>query len=127
MLEIHQDFSDVTHINATFKKRRGRPRKDIDIGVMLHMMRNGASVMAAAKGMGINRDTLYSRFRDIIEAGRKAHSKYQLDNSEEWYRIRGEAWRQRQLERNCGVITLSKRRCKFAKVANGRCAIHQGQ
>ena len=94
---------------------------------MLHMMRNGASVMAAAKGMGINRDTLYSRFRDIIEAGRKAHSKYQLDNSEEWYRIRGEAWRQRQLERNCGVITLSKRRCKFAKVANGRCAIQQGQ
>jgi hypothetical protein len=109
------------------KRGRGRPLKEIDIGVMVHMMRNGAPLRAVAKAVGVNRDTLYSRYWDVIEAGRAAHHQYYLDNREEWYRVRGEAWQCRQIERNCGVLTNSRRRCKFAKVANGRCAIHQGK
>ncbi len=39
----------------------GRPRKEIDKGVMFHMLMNNAPVTHIARHLGIHRDTLYTK------------------------------------------------------------------
>lgn len=57
------------------ERKRGRPKKCIDIGVMFHMIKNNAPIAAVAKYLGIHRDTLYVNYRYIIEDARKAHKE----------------------------------------------------
>ena len=57
------------------ERKRGRPKKCIDIGVMFHMIKNNAPIAAVARYLGIHRDTLYVNYRQIIEDARKAHKE----------------------------------------------------
>lgn len=54
-------------------QKRGRPRKEIDEGVLFHMLKNKAPVSAIAKHLGVNRDTIYVRYRHLIREGRLAN------------------------------------------------------
>lgn len=56
-------------------KRRGRPRKNIDEGVMFHMMKNKAPITAVARYLGIHRDTIYVNFSEVIKDARKAYEE----------------------------------------------------
>jgi predicted transcriptional regulator len=47
-------------------RRRGRPRKDIDLGVIFHMIKNGAEITKVAKHLGIHRDTIYANYRYLV-------------------------------------------------------------
>jgi hypothetical protein len=62
-------------LNSLHKNKRGRPKKDVDIGVMFHMLKNDAPVTAIARHLGIHRDTLYVNYAQIINAGREAMLK----------------------------------------------------
>jgi hypothetical protein len=54
-------------------KSRGRPRKEIDTGLMFHMIKNSAPIKAVAKFLGVHRDTLYTNYRSIIDEARSCH------------------------------------------------------
>lgn len=63
------------YATKTLKKKVGRPRKEIDTGLLFHLIKNKCSVAAAAKFLGIHRDTIYSRHRSTIEEGRAANQR----------------------------------------------------
>ena len=110
------------------KPRKGRPMKEINADLMLHMMRNGASVRSVAKIMGIHRDTLYSRYKHIIRAGRQAYEKFWDDNHNRWFSIedaaRAEEVHKRRVDRMCGATTRRNTECRLAGINNGRCFHH---
>lgn len=54
-------------------KKRGRPRKDIDTVVILHMLQNKAPIVFIARFLGVHRDTLYSSYRPVIDEGLARH------------------------------------------------------
>lgn len=54
---------------------RGRKKKEIDLGVMFHMIKNNAPITAVAKHFGIHRDTLYSNYAQVIKEARQAHTE----------------------------------------------------
>lgn len=56
-------------------KQRGRPKKDVDVGVIFHMVKNDATITAVARHLGIHRDTIYSNYTHVIDEARKAHRK----------------------------------------------------
>jgi len=61
-------------------RKRGRPRKEVDPGVILHMLTNNAPISRIAKHIGIHRDTIYTNYRQVIEAAR-------VCNREAWKKI----------------------------------------
>lgn len=108
------------------KLTRGRPKKDINVALMVHMMRNGASVCAVAKGLGLHRDTLYHRCYDAIEAGRQAHWDYMKEKRNEWHGSIEDILR-RMREMKCCALNARGKPCRLYKVASDRCTIHQGK
>lgn len=72
----------------------GRSRKEIDKGVMLHMLKNKAPLTVVAKQLGIHRDTLYKNYAELIEEGREANRQAWKEITtpviEEWLRKRRE-------------------------------------
>jgi hypothetical protein len=69
---LNGDFRQMRQNIFTFR-RKGRPRKDVDVGVIFHMLKNGAPIAAVARHIGIHRDTLYTNFRSVIEEARVSH------------------------------------------------------
>lgn len=113
------------------KLRRGRPQKEVDPGVMLHMMRNGAPVKVVARLFGVHRDTLYVRYRDVIEAGRRAARQHWLVNRGAWLKEKDAAYAaiilRRRIERMCGATTTRNTACLSSGINGGRCIHHQGR
>lgn len=72
----------------------GRPRKEIDRGVMFHMLKNDAPVTHIARHLGVHRDTLYVNYPDLIKEGREsqreAWQEIRAPIMEEWLRKRRE-------------------------------------
>lgn len=54
-------------------QKRGRPRKDIDVGVMFHMLKNSAPLAVVARHLGVSRDTLYANFPNLIKEAYASH------------------------------------------------------
>lgn len=52
--------------------KRGRPKKEIDAGIIFHMLKNNAPIVKVAKYLGVHRDTIYANHRDMIEEARRA-------------------------------------------------------
>lgn len=52
-------------------RKRGRPRKDIDIEFMKHMISNKAEAADVAKFFGVHRDTIYASYNQVVIEGRK--------------------------------------------------------
>jgi transposase-like protein len=55
------------------KRKRGRPRKHIDPGVIFHMIKNNAEITDVARHLGIHRDTIYTNYRQLIDQAREIH------------------------------------------------------
>mgnify|MGYP002413567555 CR=1 FL=1 len=112
-------------------RKRGRPKKEINTDEMLHMMRNGAPVRVVARLLGVHRDTLYARYHDVIEAGRRAARQHWLANRDAWLRKRDAAHAaiisRRRLERMCGATTTRNTACLSSGINGGRCINHQGR
>jgi predicted nucleotidyltransferase len=62
-------------LNFKQTRKRGRPRKDVDVGIVFHMIRNKAPIAAVSRHLNIHRDTLYANFRSVIDAARLSHSE----------------------------------------------------
>lgn len=75
---------------------KGRPKKDIDVGVMFHMIKNNAAIAFVARHLGVHRDTLYANFRLVIEDARASHREAWKEIMDPWIE---ERIRQRQLKR----------------------------
>lgn len=52
------------------KLKRGRPWKEVDAGIIYHMLKNNVPVSRVARHLGIHRDTIYANFREVIDEGR---------------------------------------------------------
>jgi predicted nucleotidyltransferase len=52
-------------------RKRGRPRKDIDPLIVIHMISNRAKAADVAEFLGIHRDTIYASHREAFDEGRK--------------------------------------------------------
>lgn len=52
-------------------RKRGRPRKDIDPLIVIHMLSNRAEAADVAEFLGIHRDTIYASHRQAFNEGRK--------------------------------------------------------
>ena len=52
-------------------RKRGRPRKDIDPLIVIHMISNRAQAVDVAKFLGVHRDTIYASHREAFDEGRK--------------------------------------------------------
>lgn len=53
----------------------GRRRKEIDPGIIFHMLLNKAPIAAVAKHCKCHPDTIFANFGDIIREARQAHYK----------------------------------------------------
>lgn len=87
------------------------PKKELDVGIITHMLKNKAPVTYIAKHLGVHRDTLYANYGEAIQRGREAHR---------------EAWRVIMLPK---IKALIKRRreiqeAKWAKRRRSRRGIH---
>ena len=98
------------------KKRRGRPKKEVDIDVMHHMLKNKASIAAVARHVGIHRDTVYTNYKAIIAEGRASHSEawakianVMLAEFFEKKRLKEEAKRKKRKYRERGVYYPGRR------------------
>jgi len=69
----NSDNSDTSTFTSKKIRKKGRPRKNIDEGVLFHMLKNSASISEVARHLGIHRDTIYTNFRPIIDEARKSH------------------------------------------------------
>lgn len=97
------DNSDT--LNGLHKAKRGRPRKDIDTGIIIHMLKNRATIAAVAKHLGIHRDTLYENYRSVIEEGLASHREAWRKISDEMLtRFLEEKGSKRQPKENEGAI-----------------------
>lgn len=56
-------------------RKRGRPKKNVDISVMFHMLKNNVPITVVARHLGIHRDTIYTNFRPVIDEAREAWRK----------------------------------------------------
>jgi len=110
-------------------KRRGpgRPPKEIDVGVALHMFRNSASVRAVGEHLGCHRDTLYTRYRSIIDGGRKFHRNFWRDNIDRWMKEKRDAHQAEILlrRRRCGYKTKRGTPCRLIINFGGPCKKHR--
>jgi hypothetical protein len=66
------------------KRNRGRPRKDINVGLVFHMAYNDAPVAIIAKHIGVHRDTIYANYRNDVEKGRELRRKVRSEEFEKW-------------------------------------------
>ena len=56
-------------------RKRGRPRKDIDHGILFHMVKNSAPIKAIACYFSVHRDTIYANFPDIIKEAQASYNQ----------------------------------------------------
>lgn len=66
------------------QKKRGRPRKDINSGLVFHMAYNTAPVSFIAQHIGVHRDTIYANCREDLKAARALQMQDQRAGTEEW-------------------------------------------
>ena len=64
------DKQPFTSQDPQQKRKRGRPRADIDYGIVFHMVVNGAPRKAIAKHFGVCVDTILVNCREIISEAR---------------------------------------------------------
>ena len=102
-------FPTLVSIPPTFspkEKHRGRPSKNIDVGIIFHMIFNGAEITKVALHLGVHRDTIYSNFAHVIKEAGEAHRKAWRIIMDEWFRNFLEAKRLKE------EAKLSKRKYK---------------
>lgn len=54
-------------------RKKGRPKKDVDVGLVFHMLKNNAPITKVAKHIGVHRDTLYANYPDLIKEAYASH------------------------------------------------------
>lgn len=104
-------------------RQRGRPKKDIDVGVIFHMIHNKATIKAVARHLGINRDTIYANFQAVIDRARVSHRETWHKIRDEWFagwlesKKNKEAERKRKLKcRNCLYRQRKKMQIIFRQI-----------
>lgn len=55
--------------------KRGRPRKEVDPGIISHMLQNGAPIAVISKHVGVSRDTIYANYGDVIRQARISNNE----------------------------------------------------
>lgn len=65
-------------------RKRGRPRKDIDPLIVIHMLSNKADLVDVADFLGVHRDTLHSNYGPIIDEGRNLWREKWKEITKDW-------------------------------------------